>query len=187
MPLKEWTGSAWQVVAQIKVWNGSSWVALNALNNAKTAKVWNGSSWVQFHPGVQLQTSTGYPDVTLDSSALAFDPSTATASTGINLFSSGSAEYIDTAIGTQTFNWLLTGANSDYYAYMDAPTGSAFSSGTTGSSLQLNANRAWSLSASQSGVGSNAKSLTSTLRIKNSLGTDILSVSVSMSVYAEVV
>lgn len=187
MPLKEWTGSAWQVIAQIKVWNGSSWVSLNALDNAKGAKVWNGSSWVQFHPGVQLQTVPGYSGVTLDSSALAFDPNQAVATTGINLLSSGTGEYVDTTIGTQSFSWLLTGSNSDYYAYMDAPTGSAFSSGTTGSSLQLNTTRAWALQATQSGVGSNIKSLTSTLRIKNSAGTDILSVAVSMSVYAEVV
>ncbi|NDG64278.1 MAG: hypothetical protein EBY29_12570 [Planctomycetes bacterium] len=186
MTLKVWNGSAWQLAAQMKVWNGTSWVSMNALDNAKSAKVWNGSSWVQFHPGVQLQTVPGYGNVTLDSSATAFSPDSASALAGINLFSSGNAQYIDTTIGTQSFSWLLTGPNSDYYAYMDAPTGSAFSTGTTGASLQLNTTRAWSLSATQSSVGSNAKSLSSVLRIKNSAGSDILSVTVNISVYAEV-
>ena len=186
MPLKEWNGSSWQVVAQLKVWNGTSWVALNAVDNAKTARVWNGSSWVQFHPGVQLQSKTGYSgSVTLHSDALAFSPDTAMATVGINLYSSGLAEYVD-ASGIQSFNWLLTGSNSDYYAYMDTPSGDPFSTGTTATSLQLNTNRAWSLFAYQAFVGSTSKSLTSTLRIKNSSGTDILSISVDLSVYAEV-
>ena len=186
MTLKVWDGTAWQLVAQMKVWNGTSWVATNALDNAKSAKVWNGTSWVQFHPGVQLQTVPGYGNVTLDSSVIAFSPDSATASTAINLYSNGTAEYIDATIGTQSFSWLLTGPNSDYYAYMDSPTGRAFSTGTVGTSLQLNTTRSWSLSTTQSSIGSSAKSLSSVLRIKNSAGNDILSVTVNMSVYAEV-
>lgn len=187
MPLKVWNGSAWQVQAQIKVWNGSSWVALNAIDNAKTARVWNGSSWVQFHPGVRLNTSTfGSSNITLNASDLVFSPSTAFAEAKITLNSSGTASYEATGFSTQSYSWLLTGANSDYYAYMDSPSGDPFTSGTVGSSLQLNTSRVWSLSASQTTTGFTSKSLTSTLRIQNSAGTDIVSIAVVMDALAEV-
>lgn len=187
MPLKVWNGSAWQVQAQIKVWNGTSWVALNAIDNAKTARVWNGSSWVQFHPGVRLNTSAfGSSSIALNAEDLVFVPSTAFAEAKITLNSNGTAYYEATNRITESYSWLLTGANSDYYAYMDSPTGDSFTSGTVGSSLQLNTTRVWSLSASQSATGFTSKSLTSTLRIQNSAGTDIISIAVSMDALAEV-
>jgi hypothetical protein len=191
MPLKEWNGSNWQVVAQIKVWNGSSWVALNNINNAKTARVWNGSSWVQFHPGVQLEqdNTSGTGTISLDSSDIQFSPDPAYATVSIYLYSSGAAEYItSSSSGTynQNYNWLLSGANSDYYAWMDTQTGNAFTSGTVNTALQLDSIRVWSLEAVQNTSGSVFKSLTSTLRIKNSSGTDIISIPVSLSVSAVV-
>jgi hypothetical protein len=192
MPLKVWNGSSWQVVAQLKVWNGSSWVSTNALDNAKTAKVWNGSSWVQFHPGVRLDEYgfvADYIDLT------AFDSvnngGTAEARATITLNSNGTATYsiASTGGGTTTlltYSWLLTGANSDYYAYMDTPTGS-FTSGTTGTALQLNTTYAWEKSISNSVNNSIVDaSVSSTLRLRNSLGTDILAIDLSMFVEAQV-
>lgn len=185
MPLKEWNGSSWQVVAQLKVWNGSSWVALNDIDNAKTAKVWNGSSWVQFHPGVQLVSATSFPGtLSLYHDDTQSYPATATSSVNIILNSSGSAQYI--SVGPQNFSWLLTGANSDYYAWMDTPVGDSFTFGTVATSLQLNTTRQWELVAFQSGVGLDSKYLTSTLRIKNSSGTDIVAIDVVLQVQAEV-
>ena len=190
MPLKVWNGSAWEMMAQLKVWNGSSWVSTNALDNAKSARVWNGSSWVQFHPGVRLDT---YGSGAIDLSA--FDGvnngQTAEARATITLDSNGTATYsiASTGGGTTnllTYSWLLTGANSDYYAYMDAPSGT-FTSGTTGSALQLNTTRAWEKSISNSVNNSIVDaSVSSTLRIRNSAGTDILSISVYMFVEAQV-
>ena len=188
MPLKVWDGSAWQVQAQIKVWNGSSWVPLVA------GKVWNGSAWVQFHPGVQLQD---YPASggTIDLSH--FSPLSgsgfANSFVQIQLNSTGTAkyQYADQTTGGVDFlsySWLLTGANTDYYAYMDAPSGDAFSAGSsaTGTSLQLNTNRTWGLLAEQTGSGTATASNTSTLRIKNSAGTDIVAISTSFYVEANV-
>ena len=189
MPLKVWNGSSWQVQAQLKVWNGSSWVSTNALNNAKSARVWNGSSWVQFHPGVRLNEypSTG-SGITLDGSDLTFAPTPASAFSEIGVFSGGSVNYVTTLGVLDTYTWLLTGSNSDYYAYMDAPSGDSFdgTSSATGTSLQLNSNRIWTLTANQATYGFLYKSLTSTLRIKNSAGTDILAIPVNMSALAEV-
>ena len=186
MPLKEWNGSSWQVVAQLKVWNGSSWVALNDINNAKTARVWNGSSWVQFHPGVQLEQDafSGTGAISLNYNDLQSYPSVAQATVGINLFSTGVAEYI--SYGVQSYNWKLSGANSDYYAWMDTPVGDPFTTGTVATALQLNTTTAWSLQVIQSSPGASTKYLTSTLRIKNSSGTDIVSIPVDFTVFAEV-
>lgn len=189
MPLKVWNGSSWQVQAQLKVWNGSSWVSTNALNNAKSARVWNGSSWVQFHPGVQINE---YPAVNDGLSLfqysigdLPFVP--VYAYNAITLNSNGTLNITDQS--SYNFSWLLSGSNSDYYAYMDAPSGDSFDSGTsaTGTSLQLNTTRVWSLSAENSVNNSSViKALSSTLRIKNSAGTDILAVGVTMYVEAQV-
>jgi hypothetical protein len=193
MPLKVWNGSTWQVQAQIKVWNGSSWVSTNALNNAKSARVWNGSAWVQFHPGVQLQE---YPasggTIDLNHFSADFGGISANSYVEIELNSSGTAtySYADQTTGGVnylTYSWLLGGANTDYYAYMDAPSGDAFvASSATGTSLQLNTTRAWNLYVEQSGSGTAVKSNSSTLRIKNSAGTDIVSISTSFYVEANV-
>lgn len=190
MPLKVWDGSSWQVQAQLKVWNGSAWVSTNDIDNAKSARVWNGSSWVQFHPGVRLDSESFNPgSINLYDQDLTFSPISAFASVSITLDSGGTATY-DRLGSPQTYSWLLTGSNSDYYAYMDAPSGSSFSTGSsaTNTSLQLNTTRSWSLSVARAGgvPGSNTRVLSSTLRIKNSAGTDILSIPVDMEVLAEV-
>ena len=181
MPLKVWNGTSWQVQAQINVWNGSSWVPATA------GKVWNGSAWVQFHPGIQLQEYAVSGTIFLNNDADFLGP--CTSSVTIELNSNGTATYsyfgTDTGTGTfATYSWLLTGSNTDYYAYMDAPSGDAFSTGTTGSSLQLNTTRSWSLSVTRATLGTNSKANTSTLRIKNSAGTDIVSLLTDFSVSA---
>jgi hypothetical protein len=191
MPLKVWDGSAWQVQAQIKVWNGSSWVALNDINNAKTARVWNGSSWVQFHPGVQLQEFGAVPGE-VELFAFGLDFASAFAEVELILDANGTAKYRYSTNSTPTtdflsYSWLLTGANSDYYAYMDAPAGDAYTSGSaTGTALQLNTTRSWILGASQAGSGSDSKSNSSTLRIRTASGVDIVTIPVLMSADATV-
>jgi len=188
MPLKVWNGSAWKLIAQIKVWNGSSWASLNSINNAKTAKVWNGSSWVQFHPGVRLDEYSVAGTVDLFASDT--DVGYAFADVEILLNSTGTAEYRYSTSNTPTtnflsFSWLLTGANSEYYAYMDAPSGDAFTTGTTGTALQLNTTRQWKLLAEAlNPLDVTSLSNTSTLRIRNIDGTDIVSISTAFSVIA---
>jgi hypothetical protein len=189
MPLKVWDGSAWQVQAQIKVWNGSSWVPLVA------GKVWNGSAWVQFHPGVQLQkypASGGTIDLN-HSSPVDMSGIYANSFVKVELNSSGTAtySYADQTTGGVnylTYSWLLGGANTDYYAYMDAPSGDPFYTGSsaTATSLQLNTTRSWSLYVEQFGSGSDFRSNSSTLRIRNSAGTDIVTIPTAFYVEASV-
>lgn len=187
MPLKEWNGSSWVMCPTLRVWNGSSWVALNALNNAKSARVWNGSSWVQFHPGVQLQETSAGSGITLNSTDTEFAPSSASSSVLIEMNSNGNMYYTSTYVST-SYAWLLSGANSEYYAYMDSPAGGSFTSGTVGTALQMNTTRSWLLAAYQPGfAGADYKALTSTLRIRTSSGADILTIPVTLSAYAEVV
>jgi hypothetical protein len=179
------------MAAKMHVWNGSSWVELNAADNAKTARVWDGSSWVQFHPGVRLNKyDPSTQDIMLGTAAAGFI-APVFATVRITLNSSGAAAYSfetsnQSTTNFTTFNWLLTGANSEYYAYMDAPSGSAFSTGTTGTSLQLNTTREWTLTVTRSVLGVDTASNTSTLRIKTASGVDILALTTNFDVYAEV-
>lgn len=190
MPLKVWNGSSWQLQAQIRVWNGSSWATLGGINNTKTARVWNGSSWVQFHPGVRLNSyanSTGGSGSTIALYELTTAPLGQSTSSEVILEvnSNGVAYYTDQS--SYNYSWLLTGANSEYYAYMDAEVGSPFTtSAGTDTSLQLNTTRSWSLFTQTQGSFDQRRisSLTSTLRIKNSSGTDIITIPVSMYVEA---
>ena len=194
MPLKVWDGSTWQVQAQIKVWNGSSWVALNDINNAKTARVWNGASWVQFHPGVQLQefpTSFGIIDLFHFSADLGGIYANSFVELELNSSGTATYSYADQTTGGVnylTYSWLLTGANTDYYAYMDAPSGDPFYAGSsaTATSLQLNTTRSWSLYAEQLGSGNVMLANSSTLRIKNVAGTDIITIGTTFNVEANV-
>lgn len=185
MPLKVWNGSSWIMVPRLHVWNGSAWVALNATNNAKTARTWNGSSWVQFHPGVRLDEYGGTDVISLYHS-MALAVSSDTAQVGITLQTNGTMDYwyADTYTPQANFtsySWLLSGANSEYYAYMDNPSSGSFSSGTTATALQLNSNRSWTKS--QTGGGSS--NVQSVLRIRDVSGTDIVTINIDFT--AEVI
>lgn len=115
-----------------------------------------------------------------------YTPGSGVARTTIELNSDGSGTYstesnIDIPnIVIYSFTWLLSGSASDAYAYMDGPSGDSFSSGSVNSSLQLNTTRIWTLEVL--GTGPASKTLTSTLRIKNSGGTDLIAKTISMSV-----
>lgn len=107
----------------------------------------------------------------------------------LNSNGSGSYSYIGTAGSGNftTFTWLTSGSASDCYAYMDAPSGDSFTSGTTGSSLQLNSSRSWILYVERNTFGISSKTLTSTIRIKNAGGTDLVAKTLELYVEAEVV
>jgi hypothetical protein len=175
-------------MAQMKVWNGSSWVPLVA------GKVWNGSAWVQFHPGVQLQefpTSFGIIDLSHFSADLGGIYANSFVKVELNSSGTATYSYADQTTGGVnylTYSWLLTGANTDYYAYMDAPSGDPFYTGSsaTATLLQLNTTRSWSLYAEQFGSGNVMKANSSTLRIKNVDGTDIVAIGTTFSVEANV-
>lgn len=174
MPLKVWDGASWTMAGQMNVWDGSAWTAL------KAGKVWNGSSWVQFHPGVKLEEyGTG---IDLSYSTLSTD-----AQVGITLKSNGTAEYWYADLSTPqtnfiggSYSWLSTGANTDYYAFMDTPSSGSFqsSSSATNTALQLNLSRTWLVY--QASTGSN--SVQSTLRIRTASGEDIVSQPVTLTV-----
>ena len=185
MPLKVWNGSAFTMAGQVNVWNGSSWV------QTKAAKVWNGSAWVQFHPGVELQ-EYGPTSGVVELSAFGLGFGSSNAEVELILDANGTAKYrysTNTVPTTDflSYSWLLSGANTDYYAYMDAPTGDAYTSGSaTGTALQLNTTRVWRLGVNQVGPGTDSKSNSSTLRIRTASGVDIVTIPVLMSADATV-
>jgi hypothetical protein len=112
-------------------------------------------------------------------------PNSGSASVFINLNSDGSGSYqtydLLGVVVDYGFTWLTAGSSSNAYAYMDGPSGSAFDliSSPINTSLQLNTSRSWSISVQ--GVGPTSASLTSTLRIKNSSGTDLVAKTLSMT------
>lgn len=135
--------------------------------------------------------NAGTYNIVLTRFAGALFPSTATARVGINLANDGTAVYYYSthAIGQTnlaSFNWLVGGGGvGDYYAFMSAPTGDAFSvNAGTDTSLVLSTSRNWRLDVSSSS-GSVSKSLTSTLQIRNSSGNVLVSKTLQFNVTAE--
>jgi hypothetical protein len=134
---------------------------------------------------------TGSYDIQLYYSAQSVGNLTVYVEIVLNSNGTGAYSYSDNFSGGGdflTFNWLLAGSASDYWAYMDAPAGSSFSAGSspTGSSLQLNTLRRWRLSVVKTLPGITTAQLTSTLRIKNGqFGADMISKTLLMDVSAE--
>ena len=128
--------------------------------------------------------------VTLSTSANPGGSSPAWAAVAIILNSDGTGVYrTSTYTGGDTdvltFTWLNTGSASDYYAYMDTPDGDTFSvlSDSTATSLQMTQQRYWQLYA-ETPDANVTKLATSILRLKNSSGTDLDAINVSMLVSA---
>jgi len=127
----------------------------------------------------------GYPgfdiDIFAEESTTQPDPASAVAT--LSLLSDGTGRYrTETSQGgivdLITFTWKTGGGTaSDYYAFMDTVVGNAFDGGSaaTNASLQLNVDRNWLLQGSRAGnfPGSEGKQTQSTIRIKNSSGTDL--------------
>ena len=110
---------------------------------------------------------------------------------GVELRSNGSGRVFYGDSGTPgtidtDFTWLLAGSAGDYYAFMDNPTGDPFDGGGTGSPQQLNLTRTWTLTAQAiiPPPKNITKSLSSTLRIRNSAGTNLITSPVTFSVEA---
>jgi hypothetical protein len=131
-------------------------------------------------------------NITLTRVAFANAPTTAEARVGISLANDGTAAYYySTHVIGQTnfasFTWKTGGgAVGDYYAYMYAPTGDAFSvDAGTGSALVLSSSRNWRLDVLSASQGAISKSLTSTLQIRDASGTVLASKTLIFSVEAE--
>lgn len=182
MPLKVWNGSAWTNSTGIKVWNGSSWVTV------QNGKVWNGSSWVTFFSGLSVNLQN-YNAGTYDIQLIHINALADSAQVRINLLSNGTAtyDYEDNFTSTTNFlsySWLTSGSASDAYAYMDAPSSGGFAVGSsaTGSSLQLSTSRSWAVNVlSGGGAFADAEAI-STIRIKNSSGSDLAAKTIRMYV-----
>ena len=135
----------------------------------------------------QYNAGLGY-DVVLSASASADDPSaTISADAQLILHANGAGIYRESNYYTgstdQNFTWLTSGSASSVYAYLDTPSGDgvfANTSSAVASSLQMTSTRAWQWYAETVGYGSANKSATTTLRLKNSGGTDLDSVTVSV-------
>jgi hypothetical protein len=107
----------------------------------------------------------------------------------ITLYANGNGLYFTqtqsdagTVSTSSTFTWLLAGNASDAYVYLDTPSGDAPTGSATATSLQMNATRSWGWQADASGTSS--RFATSTLRLKNSGGTDLDTASVTIDVSA---
>ena len=188
MALKVWNGTAWTSASAIKVWNGTAWTS------ASSGKVWNGSAWVNFFGGLPIlpQFNNTTYDIELSASYddLEGQPGSATVEILLNNDGTGAYRYTTYTVPTTnflSFTWLPSGDSaSNYYAYMDAPAGNSFGGGSsaTGSSLVLSTGRIWVLTSFVgTNPGSDEKSLASTLRIKNSSGTDLVARTLSMETF----
>lgn len=122
----------------------------------------------------------------------------------VSLFSDGTGEYgygggdgtyeVAPYTSFASFTWLPAGGNAaDYYAYMDTPAGDSFNAGSdsVATSCQLSTDRGWVLDASVTVAspgdsGETAYVLNSTLRIKNSGGTDLVAKTIYMASTATV-
>lgn len=183
MPLKVWNGSSWVTSSAVKVWNGSSWVAV------QNGKVWNGSSWVSFYSAAPVVVLQNYNASTYDIQLYRIRPSDDFGQVRINLLSNGTATYTYEDSSTPTTNflsysWLTSGSASDAYAYMDTPSSGSFSAGSnaTGTSLQLSTSRSWLVNVTTSGGAYADAQAISTIRIKNSSGTDLAAKTIQLYV-----
>ena len=118
-------------------------------------------------------------------------PLEASATVGIQLYDDGSAIYYYAThnIGVTnftSFTWKTGGGGvGDYYAYMYSPSGDAFSdSAGLDTALALSTTRNWNLNVTSTS-GTQTKSLTSTLQIRNSSGTALASRTISFYVEAD--
>lgn len=134
----------------------------------------------------QYNSGLGY-DVYLSVSSFDDNPSaTVWTSAQLTLFANGSGKYVESNYNTgdsnYTFTWLTSGSASDAYAYLDTPTGDSVTgtSSAVATSLQMNTTRSWTWYVETIGYGDAQKSATTTLRLKNSGGTDLDSVTVSV-------
>ena len=109
----------------------------------------------------------------------------------IYLNSDGTGEYeyedYDVGIGSfLTFTWLPSGFTaSAYFAYMDTPIGDSFFAGPVATTSTLSTSRTWALRARASQGQFDQNGLTSTLRIKDSSGNDLISKPVTMTVSSD--
>jgi hypothetical protein len=179
MALKVWNGTAWTSASAIKVWNGTAWTS------ASSGKVWNGSAWVEFHGALAATLPDQNPGVySINIASSGTDPTAAFARSFLVLDTDGTGRYYTvtsdagtTELSSSPFTWKTGGGSvSDYYAYLDTPTGDALNpaSAATGTSLQLSTQRIWYLNDIDT-IGSNVpKQCNSTIRIKNVSGTDLV-------------
>ena len=192
MALKIRSGSStWDTATAIKVRNGSG-----GWTSATNGYVRGPSGWQQFFSGLPIlpQFNNTTYDIELERGYYSLDAPNGQAAVDIILNSSGTGAYrfgdSDTATTNfTTFTWLPSGASaSNYYAYMDAPTGDSFSAGSsaTASSLVLSTSRLWTvLSQVNANPGNAQRQLTSTLRIKDSGGNDLVARTLSMYAYVD--
>ena len=122
-------------------------------------------------------------------SAFVLGSTYAFADASITLYANGNGLYFTqtqsdagTFSTSNTFTWLLAGSASDVYAYLDTPSGDAPTGSATATSLQMNTTRSWGWQAD--GSGTSSRVATSTLRLKNSGGTDLDTASVSIDISA---
>lgn len=133
----------------------------------------------------QYNAQLGY-DVYLSTSGNPSGSANPWAACSLILRADGSGTYrqsnVNTGDSDYNFTWLLSGSASNYYGYLDTPTGDSPTSGTVASSVQLNTTREWRwyVETPYPSGGYVSTNATGNLRIKNSGGTDLAVVSYSV-------
>ena len=177
MPLKIWSGTAWQQASAIKVWNGTAWTSATA------GKVWNGSAWVSFFGDLVALPGNPY---TIDAVNLEGE----TASATLRFSSTGIVSYVKTNSGGTTDaanygTWLLSGAASDYRLVLTSGNVALLNTGAQDAYVldtPYSFTRDISLSSSGAGPGGlfGLKSDTYGFDIRTSGGTTLISGSVTL-------
>lgn len=179
----------------IKIRNGSSaWSTASAIKVRSGAGTWtnitNGyvrgpSGWQSFYGALAATLPDQNPGLySINIASSGTDPTAAFARSFLVLDTDGTGRYYTdtsdagiTELSSSPFTWKTGGGSvSDYYAYLDTPTGDALNpaSAATGTSLQLSTQRIWYLSDIDTIGNLTAKECNSTLRIKNVSGTDLV-------------
>jgi hypothetical protein len=136
----------------------------------------------------QYNAGLGY-DVNLTASGSPSGLGLSWASAQIILYANGNGVYRESNVNTGDFDtpftWLTSGSASTAYAYLDTPSGDSVegTSSAVATSLQMTTTRAWQWYVQTTGSYL-SKSATTTLRLKNSAGTDLDTVTVSVLIGA---
>lgn len=162
MALKLWNGSSWTSANGLKVWNGSSWVA------AQTGRFWNGTSWQIFFSGTNpLFLPSSISEVVVDQVVAPYYGYTRVGvnSDGSLVISTGTDAGNDPPT---TYTWKLSGASSEYEAYMSSSTTDYdWTAGNiTGDWLNLTTSRFWEFGITMNSGSETIYDLSSTLYIR---------------------
>ena len=130
---------------------------------------WRGGSATGFAFSKQYDTTSALNAYATD---FVFSPATATSACALILFASGTMRVRITQGGVSTTwdsTWLTSGVNSNYTAQLTVSSG-AWTSGTTGTDLNLNTDRTWEIVTTRTTNGFSSSTVAGNIIIKDTDG-----------------